>query len=221
MIPTVQALADERCNRLSEKRYASDPGLSAHAAKISASVRAFHAGDADVLARTIPAALHKAPHLAVESECALNLPEQAFRLAAHGQNPVGAHVPYTGVGRRRVIDLIVYDRRTSTIKFFEIKRGTDGLGADQRRQRLIDDAVLRLIGVDYARRQRGHPAIAAEAGVISYYGLSGLPAENTLRGADIDAAFGWPVRHIVEAHLTYFREICERAVPGLTAQGEP
>ena len=218
MIPEVQNLADARCNRWMEKRYTGDPALSDFAAKVSASVRAFHAGDAAVLAHSIVAELNAAPHLTVIGECPVNLPEQAFQLVAHGQAPTGAHMPYTGDGRRRVIDLVVYDHRTGTIRFYEIKRGTDVLGADQRRQRLFDDAVLRMVGVDYARRVLARPATAADAGVISYYGRSGLPAGDTLMGADLDDAFGWPVQRVVEEHLAYFRQICERAMPGFTAE---
>lgn len=220
MIPAVRELADTRCQRVTEKHFTPDPGLSEFAAKISASVRSFHAGDAAVLAQCVIEQLKTAPHLTVYGECVVHLPDKAFRLAGEGQHLSAARVSYTGIGRRRVIDLVVYDKRTGKISFYEIKRGTDTLGADQRRQRLIDDAVLRLVGVDYARRRLGLPAVSAVAGTISYYGLSGLPTESTLFGEQLDVAFDWPVQSEVETHLTYFRRICEQSVPGLTAEAD-
>jgi len=217
MYPHIRELADARRTRIAAKRYELDPALSAPASKASATIRALHAGEADIIAATIAAVLRDAPHLSVFEQHPVNLPDQAMNLVKHGKTPVGLRVRSDASGEPRVIDVIVFDARTQTIAFYEIKRGTAHLNSEQKRQRRRTDDVLRLVGADFARRELGLPARCAEAAVISYFGRTGLPPRDTVTGAALDEAFGLPIRDTVEEHIGYFRRICERVVPGTTA----
>jgi hypothetical protein len=216
MYEHIRELAEARCARIAAKRYELDPGLSHAASKASSVIRALHAGEADIIAATVAAVLRDVPHFKVLEQHPVTLPDQAFKLIRSDKTPVGVRVRSDAAGDQRVIDLIVVDTRTQTIAFYEIKRGSDHLNSEQKRQRRRTDAVLRVIGVDYARRELGLPARRAEAAVISYYGRTGLPPADTITGDALDATFGVPIQAAVEDHVQHFRRICEDAVPGTT-----
>ena len=114
------------------------------------------------------------------------------------------------------MDQMVFHHRTGTLEFDECKRGLRPIGADHKRTRLRDDRALRMVGLSYAEERFRMVAATCTTRVISYYGCTGLPENMTLRAAELDTHFEWPVRADVEEHLRYFRIRLNAVVPGLT-----
>lgn len=214
MVPQIQTHIDAKIAELAQMSDTGDPALAKWPSQIAALVRSVQSYEGSIIAQTIPATLALAPHLTVISQPRLALPERALRQADQ-EGPL-IHMEYDGSGRERKLDQIVVDHETGIVEIAEVKRGWRPIGADHRRNRLRDDAALRMLGLSYARRRLRFVGTECTTCVLSYYGRSGLPEHLTVRASELDAHNRWPIRRTVEEHLFYFRFHLDWAVPGLT-----
>ena len=214
MIPHVRDSIDSKVRQIAGIRPNDDPAVAPWARHVAATVRAVQAYEGALIAQVLPAVLAQAPHLNVASQVRITLPRRAFEAVEQGATDVALEC--AGDGPVRQCDFVSVDSRTGRIEFVECKRGLHQIGADHQRARLKDDAVLELIGRSYARHGFRQIVTASRALTVSYYGNTGLPEDRTLRAAELDDHYGWPVRDAVEAHLAYFRARLNWAIPGLT-----
>lgn len=215
MIEEIREDIDQKVAAIARMNGSRDPALSDWASRIVSSARAVQGFEGQLIAWTIPAILSRAPHLTVVGQSGVYLPERALMRADHREQPP-IHMQYTGEGRLRRLDQMVFHHLTGTLEFDECKRGLQPIGADHKRTRLRDDRALRMVGLSYAQERFRMVAATCTTRVISYYGRTGLPEDMTLRAGELDQHFGWPVRAAVEEHLRYFRARLDAVMPGLT-----
>lgn len=218
MIPEIEARIDQKLCELQDVAPSNDPALAPWADQLATVVRRVQAFEGWLIAGTIPAVLADAPHLSVIPQPRVALPRRAVERAELGAPPL--QIEYDGSGRGRRLDLLVFDHRNGVVELAEIKRGCQPIGADHRRNRLRDDAALRMVGVSYVEQRLRVRCLGCQSRVLSYYGRTGLPEDLTLRASELDAHYGWPVQAAVEAHLNFFRHHLDWAIPGLTGQGD-
>jgi hypothetical protein len=119
-------------------------------------------------------------------------------------------------GRGIRLDLVVFDTWTGAVVFLEVKRGVTAIGSDHRARLRDNWAALELIGKDVAEHHFARAVTTTRILVASYYGNTGFGAERTLTRDNLDAYFDVPISESVDVHLSYFRFLVDRYVPGLT-----
>ena len=114
-------------------------------------------------------------------------------------------LPYGDAGRTLQVDAFVYDKRISSLRSYEIKRGNGDFDAGKKRSLLRDilctQSLLRSYGVS-----RGYNSSIVEARVICYFGVRALPNPLCLVGDELDDHFVFPIKSQVERVNLYFRE---------------
>lgn len=214
MSPDFRPEIDRKVIKIAGTRPNPDPAVGPWAAYVTAVVRAAQCYEGNLIARVVPAALAAAPHLNVATQVRVTLPQRVLEAVEQGVTDIGFE--YAGDGPTRKLDCVVCDARNGRIEFVECKRGLHQIGADHQRARQRDDRALELIGRSYARSVFRMVATSAHALTLSYYGNTGLPEHQTLRAAELDDHYGWPVQEVVDKRLAHFRRQLNLAVPGLT-----
>ncbi len=114
-------------------------------------------------------------------------------------------LPYGDAGRSLQVDAFVYDRRISSLRSYEIKRGNGNFDAGKKRLLLSDvlftQSLLRSYGTS-----RGYKSSVVESRVICYFGIRALPDPLSIIGSELDDHFVYPVQAHVERVNGYFRE---------------
>jgi hypothetical protein len=114
-------------------------------------------------------------------------------------------LPYGDAGRSSQVDAFVFDRRISSLRAYEIKRGNGDFDAGKKRSLLRDilctQSLLRSYGAF-----RGYKSSIVEARVICYFGVRALPAPLCIVGSELDDHFVFPVQAHVERVNVYFQE---------------
>jgi hypothetical protein len=98
-------------------------------------------------------------------------------------------------GRIIQVDVVLFDRRVSSVRGYEIKRANGYFDAGKKR------SILK----SYASK-RGHIASIAEARLIAYYGVKPLPDPLCISGDEIDDHFAFLVKRYVDEVNEYFKE---------------
>jgi hypothetical protein len=70
---------------------------------------------------------------------------------------------------------------------------------------------------DYGRRRLGFDVDEAFSHVIFYYGKCSLSGPFGLKGSEIDAHFGWPLRNAIEKLNAHFADRLKAILPELRA----
>jgi hypothetical protein len=114
-------------------------------------------------------------------------------------------LPYGDAGRSLQVDAFVFDRRISSVRSYEIKRGNRNFDAGKKRSLLRDVLCTQSLLRSYAAA-RGYQSSIVEARVICYFGLRAPPDPLCLVGSELDDHFVFPVQAQVERVNEYFRE---------------
>lgn len=118
-------------------------------------------------------------------------------------------MPYaTGEKNRTVqVDLIVFDKKTSVISAYEIKRGNSAsFSSYANRQNSNDLLAVQMLLQSYAAQTKEIFAAKAESFFISYYGAE-LQKDRgpTLKRDDLDKHFGFGITRMIDAATDEFR----------------
>lgn len=114
-------------------------------------------------------------------------------------------LPYGESGRTLQVDAFVYDRRISSLRSYEIKRGNGDFDAGKKRSLLRDVLCTQSLLRGYGAA-RGLKSSIVEARVICYFGVRALPDPLCLIGSELDDHFVFPVQAHVERVNAYFQE---------------
>lgn len=114
-------------------------------------------------------------------------------------------LPYGDAGRSVQVDAFVFDKRISSLRSYEIKRGNGDFDAGKKRSLLRDVLCTQSLLRGYGSA-RGLSSSIVEARVICYFGVRALPEPFCIIGSELDDHFVFPVRTHVERVNSYFRE---------------
>jgi hypothetical protein len=167
----------------------------------------------NIIEKAILAQLTARPELTVWSDKKFQVQKAADLIVNLGSNSPSdisnineSDLDYGEGGRTLQIDAIVYHREARTLRAYEIKRGF-GTHDSQKKKDMIHNALcVRRLLKSYGR-SRGLDPTSVGSHIIFYYGLrSEVAPPIGIRGSELDAHFGFPVRDAVETVNARFGE---------------
>jgi hypothetical protein len=173
--------------------------------------------DGFVLQHAVERALLLAPHLVVWQEPEFEISHAADQLAVEDNVPtcLRTELPYGLNTIRRISrDLVVVNPVDRVAGSYDVKRGGGGVDCGKRRQLICDTLATHMLLKDYVRGH-GYEVDRAEARVISIYGRTGLPADITIRGDQLNAHFQAEIEAPVRAAADEFRARIADILPHL------
>jgi hypothetical protein len=140
--------------------------------------------------------------------------EDDFKLSQESLNQLHIHdriekcmriqLDYGDRERTIPIDIVVYDRETTMLTSYNVKRGNGSYDGGKRR--IIQGDLLRthMLLADYGRRM-GISVSTARSRIVFYYGLLSIPKPLAIAGLELDDHFSFPVVDAIEQVNAYFR----------------
>lgn len=114
-------------------------------------------------------------------------------------------MPYRQGARSLQVDAFVFDRRASTLRAYELKRGNGDFDSGKKRSILRDLLSIQCVLKSYGNSVGHNPGLV-EARLISYYGVRVLPDPLNIFGKGLDDHFAFRVRDPIEEVNAYFQE---------------
>lgn len=129
-------------------------------------------------------------------------------------------LPYGDAGRTLQVDAFVFDKRISSLRAYEIKRGNGDFDAGKKRSLLRDVLCTQSLLRSYGS-SRGLTSSIVEARVICYFGVRALPNPLCIVGTELDDHFVFPVQAHVERVNAYFQESLYALLEAIAEASEP
>jgi hypothetical protein len=206
LTPTVE----HTITRLKQKKFIVDPIAGPLISKIVSVMSSAYKRHGNILERAIFERLRENPQLEVWGDHVFNVSAMADSVASESLRAsatlLETNIPYETGGKRTLqVDIIVFDRRSKTLRAYEVKRGNGAHDAGKKRQILRDTLCVQVLLRNYGIA-RGYEASSVSSHVIGYYGLLSVPRPFALRGTDLDQHFGFSVYAEVEKVNQLFKE---------------
>ncbi|MFC5068860.1 hypothetical protein [Flaviflagellibacter deserti] len=194
---------------LAKERFRTDPIAGPKFSRATSIISAAYKRHGRILEEALRLRLSECQHFSVWTDPNFSISDTADR-AIRGRNSdieesLPIELPYGGSGRALQVDLFVFDRRISTLRAYEVKRGNGAYDSGKKRSILRDLLCVQSLLRSYGG-SRGLIATSAEARLISYYGVRALPAPLNLFGHELDDHFVFPVQKYVDAVNERFQE---------------
>src|SRR5262245_11661050 len=193
---------------LDSKSFAPDPIAGQHFAKITSVMSSAYKRHGYILERAVLEALRLCPDFDVWRDPIFQVPSAVDHIVAGSiaepTKLIGTDYPYSDGQRTMQVDAIVFDKRSSTLKAYEIKRGFGLHDSGKRRSMLRDTLCVQVLLKSYGK-ERGLVSKDALSHIIFYYGKCSIPKPFSITGAELDEHFGWQIHEAVEEVNTYFQ----------------
>lgn len=189
------------------KQFRPDPSLDEQTSRIVSVFSSLSRKDGFILQHAVERALLLAPQLHVWQEPEFEISHAADHLAKEDnvETCLRTELPYGLNAIRRISrDLIVVNPETRKAGSYDVKRGVGAVDCGKRRQLICDTLGTQMLLKDYVRGH-GYEVDRAEARVISVYGRTGLPADITIRGDQLNEHFGAEIEAPVREAAHMFR----------------
>jgi hypothetical protein len=199
---------EKTIQRLDTKQFTPDPIGGRHFSKITSVMSSAYKRHGYILERAVLEALKLCPDFEVWHDPLFQVPSTADHIVdgsiAEPTKLVGADYPYSDGQRTLQVDVIVFDKNTSALKAYEVKRGA-GLHDSGKRRSMLRDALCVQVLLKSYGKQRGLDVKEAFSHVIFYYGKCSIPKPFAITGLELDDHFGWPIYEMVEEVNRYFQ----------------
>lgn len=197
--------------------FRADPSLDPATSRLISAFNSLTRKDGYVLQHAVERALRIADHLEVWQEPEFEISYAADQLATEDnlETCLRTELPY-GLNSIRHIsrDLIVVNPIDRMVGSYDVKRGGGAADCGKKRQLIRDTLATQMLLRDYIRRN-GYEVDRAEARVISVYGRTGLPADITIRGDQLNQHFGAEIEGSVREVADMFRQRIAGILPQL------
>jgi hypothetical protein len=195
--------------RLHIKKFHPDPIAGRNFSRIVSVTSSAYKRHGNIIEKALLAQLTARPELTVWSVNKFHVPKAADLVANLGsKNPSDINendLDYCEGGRTLQIDAIIYHKEARTLRAYEIKRGF-GNHDSQKKKDLIQNArCVRLLLKSYGQSKGLNP-VSVSSHIIFYYDKLSVPPPIGIKGSDLDAHFGFPVRDAVETVNERFGE---------------
>lgn len=223
LLDRLRPIVDETIKSLAKAQFRIDPIGGARYSQQTSVVSSAYKRHGQLLEKAIRTRLADCEYFSVWQESKFRISDVADR-AIMGRNqdipdaPL-IELPYGETGRVIQLDAVVFDKRISSLRVYEIKRGNGHFDAGKKRSLLRDTLCTQALLRSYGAK-RGHNASVSEARVISYYGVKALPPPFSLLGDEMDDHFVFRVSEQVERVNDYFREKLYILLSQISAQSE-
>lgn len=200
-------LIDETIRKLAQTKFRLDPLGGRKYSRATSIVSSAYKRHGVLLGQAIIERLKECAHLRVWTESGFKLSTESdalFRQHDYIEKCLGFALPYGEAERTIPIDMMVYDKRSETLRSYNIKRGNGSYDAGKRR--LITEELVRthMLLKSYAQLHGLRPN-SVGAHIIFYYGVISIPPPFSFAGDQMDEHFGFDVSAAVEAANEYFR----------------
>lgn len=219
LVEQLRPLVDKTIEALSRTQFRNDPIGGPKYSRATSIISSAYKRHGSILEAAIIHRLQQCPDLDVWSEEEFLVSDQAQILSSKvgSVNPAGyedilkTQVPYKhrDIERKLQIDLIVFDKRFSILRVYEIKRGNGHFDSGKKRSILRDLLCVHVLLKSYGEH-KGYFVEEAEAKIIFYYGVRSLPQPLSLIANELDDHFKFPVWKEVERVNAYFRRKLHR-----------
>lgn len=200
---------EKTIQRLDAKQFTPDPIAGKHFSKITSVMSSAYKRHGYILERAILEALKLCPHFEAWRDDLFQVPSAVEHIVdgsiAQPTKLIGTDYPYSDGARPLQVDALVFDKNTSVLKAYEIKRGTGLHDSGKRRQMLKDVLCVQVLLKSYGK-QRGLDVKEAFSHVIFVYGQCSIHKPFAIVGSELDEHFGWPVQEPVEEVNAYFQK---------------
>lgn len=208
-LDAMKPMIDATIKSLSEARFRVDPIGGQKYSRQTSIISSAYKRHGQILEATIRSRLAECKYFQVWHEPLFKVSDIADR-AINGRNsdiPDSSliELPYGATGRNIQVDAFVFDKRISSLRCYEIKRGNGDFDAGKKRSLLRDTLCAQSLLRSYGKA-RGHDASVVEARVICYFGVRALPEPLCLTATDLDDHFVFAVSEHVERVNEYFQE---------------
>jgi hypothetical protein len=141
--------------------------------------------------------------------------ENSFKLSFQSDNelrksfpPVSYRqmdLPYGEEDRSIMIDMIIFDHDSGSLRSYNVKRGNGAYDAGKKRLIFHELLKTQMLLREYGKSV-GIDADSAESFIIFYYGIRSIPEPYSLIDQDLDKHFDFPVIEAIEAANNRFRQ---------------
>jgi hypothetical protein len=200
---------EKTIQRLDATKFTPDPIAGKVFSKITSVTSSAYKRHGYILERSILEALKLCPHFEVWRDEKFRVSSAADQIVngsiASPTNLIGTDYPYSDGGRTLQIDIFVFDKRTGTLRAYEVKRGTGFHDSGKRRSMLRDVLSVQVLLKSYGK-QRGFDVKDAFSHVIFYYEKCSIPKPFAVVGSELDEHFGCSVQELVEEVNAHFQK---------------
>lgn len=208
VLDAVREEVERTIHALDRKRFDPDPIAGPHFSKITSVMSSAYKRHGYILERSILEALRTCPHFEVWRDEAFQVPSAVDHIVdgsiSEPTNLIGTDYPYSSGARTLQVDVIVFDKRDSVLRAYEVKRGHGFHDSGKRRSMIKDTLSVQVLLKSYGK-SKGLIVTQAFSHIIFYYGRVSIPKPFGIMGAELDGHFGWPVFDAVEDVNRYFQ----------------
>lgn len=201
--PTV----DATIARLAKVRFREDPIAGRRYSRATSIVSSAYKRHGPILELALLERLSDNPRLSVWREEKFRLSQESGQEVGHHDNLqklLSIQLPYGAKDRAITMDAIVFDRKTQTLRAYDIRRGNGQYDAVKSHAIRAELLRVNMLLSSYGE-SRGYKSNEAKALAIFYYGIRSLPEDLCLVGEELDEHFGFEVSAAIEVVNEYFR----------------
>lgn len=205
-VERLRPLVDDTIEKLGEASFREDPIAGRKYSRATSIMSSAYKRHGQIIDRALLERLKDCSRLRVWTEQEFRLSHESLaqlQLAGRIEPLLRTNLPYGDRERIIVLDVVVYDEETGTLRCYNVKRGNGSYDGGKRR--IIQDELLRahMLLKDYGKSV-GLDASSSHAHIVFYYGVLSLPRPLALSGNELDVHFRFPVRDAIEGVNEYF-----------------
>ena len=208
VLDLVKDEVEKTIQHLNTKQFTPDPIGGPHFSKITSVMSSAYKRHGYILERAVLEALKLCPHFVAWRDELFQVPSAVNHIVdgsiAEPTKLIGTDYPYSEGQSTLQVDAIVFDKNTSTLKAYEVKRGAGLHDSGKRRSMLRDTLCIQVLLKSYGKH-RGLDVKEAFSHIIFYYGKCSIPKPFSVTGLELDTHFGWPIYEMVEEVNRYFQ----------------
>lgn len=207
-LDAVRPLVDLTLSRLAARKFREDPLLGPVISKRTSLASSAQRRHGHIIEAALCHRLSQLPDLTVWKDPKFAVSSVADNMVSAETDMakfIGSGIAYGQSARTVQIDAIVYNKKTKSIRAYEIKRGNDHHDAGKNRSIIRDLACVQVLLQSYGE-DRGLKIRSAMSHIVFYYGQGSISKPFSLKGNELDVHFGHSVVAEVETVNDYLRK---------------
>lgn len=197
MKPEIQATIQ----RLRDKEFRPDPIAGEHYSRVVSVMSSAYKRHGFIIERTILERLKMSPNFDVWEDREFQVTNTADHIVdtaiLNPETILSTETSYRDGHRTLQVDAIVFDKRSNSIRAYEIKRGS-GLHDSGKRRSILRDLLCMQILLKSYGEHHGYKVKKASSHIVFYYGQCSIKKPFSITKDELDDHFDYPILKDVE-----------------------